>query len=91
MRDTGRRTRDGRRIAQLDPPFGPSELYRIAYGNNSSDFDDDCCSWCGETRGRMYAYFSQIDKAERTGDAAYPQELYCSLHCWGQQMGYTDL
>lgn len=94
MRDTGYRTRDGRRVVHLTGPLlPPGGLYRVAYGNGGpSVLDEDiACEWDGEQPGRLYAYFDTFDEACRNGDLEGSPGVYCSLHCWGQQHGYTDL
>ncbi len=87
----GYATYDGRAITMVEPGYALT-LYRTATGNGLSDAEstDEACSWCGENPGRLYCYDATLDQAQRR-DASYRGELFCSLHCWGQDSGYTDL
>lgn len=84
------RTFDGRKISLLRPA-GVGDLYRVAWGNGSSDGPDALgCDWCGAPPGRVYTYDWDLATA-RTRTKDLPGETFCSLHCWGQNSGYTDL
>lgn len=47
--------------------------------------EGDACEWCG--MGRRLAMFTWRGPATYV----YESRWYCSLHCWGQQHGFTDL
>lgn len=80
---------ENRKITILRPS-GVGILYRVSFGSPASYESDYWCEWCGKTEGRFYSYNYDLDKATDR-DSGVPGPLFCSLHCWGQQSGYTDL
>jgi hypothetical protein len=51
------------------------------------------CDWCGEDRPTVFSFFdTQADARDAVVyDHLFAAEAFCSLHCWGQANGRTDL
>lgn len=88
MRLVGRTWDNSRNITEIDAS-GHGPLYRVTFGNVRSE-NEFWCEWCGKTDGKMYSFNYAFDKAYQR-DRDLPGPLFCSLHCWGQDSGATDL
>lgn len=88
--------------AQIDEPVVSGALRRLtstppgAAQYRVSVRGCDGCSWCGEypSTGRLFLYFTTWDAADaiiRRAGLIDEDDVFCSLHCWGQSHGFVEL